>query len=359
VNDTEGEETRRRRELLSEIDEEVRRRRSEGELLPSLERQLDEAFERLAPDRSARGGTDAAIELAERAGHVDVEAPVASNLLVGEVPKRLVRRATSWYLGYVVQQLTRFTSATTNALHSIDRRLSELERDAEVRRRLLAGRHANRAAADPTGWTALLTGTMSDLEGRVLHAECGEGALLRDLADAGVDVYGVDPRPGPLDVAARVGVDVRLTTAFEDLAGSDESSLGGVIVSGFVDHLTVGGQSELLELCARALRAGGILALLCVNPDAWGRSVSPVDADLSPGRPLHAETWAYLLERHGFSSVIVQHTSPTERLQPVQGSGPAWDAVRPAWEAVSSNLARLDQLLFPPPSFAVLGTRRD
>ena len=359
MSGTDEEETQRRRELLSDIDEEVRRRRTEGELLPSLERQLDEAFERLAPDRSARGGTGAAIDLAERAGHIDVEAPVASNLLVGEVPKRVVRRLTSWYLGYVVQQLTRFTSATTNALRSIDRRLSGLERDAEARRSLLAGRHANGTAADPAGWATLLTETMSGVDGRVLHADCGDGALLRVLAEAGVDVYGVDPRPGELDVAAQVGVDVRLTTALEDLAGSDESSLAGVVLSGLVDHLTVAEQSELLRLCARALRVGGTLALLGVNPDTWARSVSRLAADLSPGRPLHAETWVYLLEHHGFSSVTVQQAARTEHLQPVQASGPERDAMGPAWDAVSSNLARLDELLFPPPSFAVLGTRRE
>jgi SAM-dependent methyltransferase len=359
VSGAEEDERHLQGRLLSEIDEELRRRRIEGDLLPSFEHELDEAFEQLTPGSSEHGGHDASIELAEQAGHVDIEAPVASNLLLGEVPKRVVRRLVSWYLGHVVQQVTRFTSATTKALHSIDDRLSELERDTEVKRRLSASRGASGGTVDPGEWATLVVELMSGLEGRVLHTECGNGALLRALADAGVDAYGVDPRPDALDRAARVGVDVRLTSSLEHLASLDAASLGGLVLTGFVDHLTMGAQTELMALSARALRVGGVLALLCVNPDTWGRSLSAVEADLSPGRPLHAETWAYLLERHGFSSVRVHAGSPTVGLEPVRGSGPAWDAASPAWDTVNSNLARLDELLFPSTSFAVVGVWRD
>jgi SAM-dependent methyltransferase len=356
-----GEEDERhlQRQVLSEIDEELRRRRIDGDLLPTFERHLDDAFERLTPGSSEHGSRDAAIERVEKAGHIDIEAPVASNLVLGEVPKRAVRRLVSWYLGHVVQQVTTFTSATTKALHSIDDRLSELERDTKVRRRLSASHGASVGAVDPGQWTTPVVELMSGLEGRVLHAECGDGALLRALADAGVDVYGTDPRPDALDRAARVGVDVRLTPSLEHLASLQPASLGGLLLSGFVDHLTVAAHTELVSLAARALGVGGVLVLLCVNPEVWGRSVSAVEADLSAGRPLHAETWAYLLECYGFSSVRVQAGSLADGLQPVRGSGPSWDTAKPAWDAVNSNLARLDELLFPSTSFAVVGVWRD
>ncbi len=344
--------------LRSEIDEELRRRRVEGDLLPSFERQLDEAFERLTPGRSEHGSADGSIELAEEAGHIDIEAPVASNLLLGEVPKRVVRSLVSWYFGHVVQQVTRFTSATTKALHSIDDRLSGLERDTEVKRRLSASRGVSAGAVDLDEWVSLVVELMSGIEGRALHTECGDGALLRALADAGVDVYGIDPRPDALDRAARADVDVRLTPPLEHLGSLEAASLGGLVLSGFLDHLTVGAQSDLVGMSARALRVGGVLVLLCVNPDTWGRSVSAVEADLSPGRPLHAQTWAYLLERQGFSSIRVQAGRPADSLKPVTGSGPAWDAARSAWTAVNSNLARLDELLFPATSFAIVGVWR-
>ena len=43
---------------------------------------------------------------------------------------------------------------------------------------------------------------------------------------------------------------------------------------------------------------------------AWAGTVPPVVADLSPGRPLHPETWAHLLVEGGFQPVEV-HRGPT------------------------------------------------
>jgi hypothetical protein len=40
-----------------------------------------------------------------------------------------------------------------------------------------------------------------------------------------------------------------------------------------------------------------------VSRDPASGDVDPIAADLAPGRPMHAETWAFLLGRAGFASV--------------------------------------------------------
>jgi len=40
------------------------------------------------------------------------------------------------------------------------------------------------------------------------------------------------------------------------------------------------------------------------EPEAW-RAGAPLLADLAPGRPLHAETWVWLLGRVGFAEASV------------------------------------------------------
>jgi hypothetical protein len=142
-----------------------------------------------------------------------------------------------------------------------------------------------------------------------------------------------------------------LESGLEHLRMLPEHSLEGVVLSGFIDHLTLGDQRELVAHSTRALGIGGVIVLVGANPEAWNRLASPVAIDLSPGRPLHAETWGHLLEQQGVSSVEVHHTSRREGLRPVGGEGGAWDAI-------GANLARLDEMLFTPASFVVMGVRR-
>ena len=75
------------------------------------------------------------------------------------------------------------------------------------------------------------------------------------------------------------------------------TGLAAIVLSGCVDRLALGGQLELLDLAMTKLAPDGRLIVLGTDPGAWGRARSPVEADLSPGRPLHADTWVALLER--------------------------------------------------------------
>ena len=65
------------------------------------------------------------------------------------------------------------------------------------------------------------------------------------------------------------------------------------------------------RLAAAVLAGNGRLALVGTDPDAWGRTTSVVDADLAPGRPLHAETWAHLLEERGFGDIARRDGTPS------------------------------------------------
>ncbi|HWC37548.1 MAG TPA: class I SAM-dependent methyltransferase, partial [Acidimicrobiales bacterium] len=201
------------------------------------------------------------------------------------------------------------------------------------------------------GWVEPIVQRLAGRRGRVVHAECGDGVLLGPLASAGVDVYGVDPSASLLDAAAGVGVDVRLEGGLEHLRSVPDASLDGVVVSGFVDHLSLGDQRDLVANSARALSLDGVMVIVGLNPDVWGRVASPIAVDLSPGRPLHAETWRVLLEHEGISRVEVLHGGRGEELKPVGGEGPAWDTM-------GSNLQRLNQLFFPPTTFLVVGIKQ-
>jgi hypothetical protein len=72
--------------------------------------------------------------------------------------------------------------------------------------------------------------------------------------------------------------------------------------------------------------------VLSTGPAGTVRGPQAVAADLAPGRPVHPETWTYLLDAHGFETVSVrEHPAPFE---PVPGD----DAQA---KVINQNLARL------------------
>ena len=295
-------------QVLREIDEEVATRRASGDFPPGMERDLDLIFARFAPAMTSGDDLDALIEQADRGAFVDVDVPTGSKLPAVSVVKKVLRKLMSWYLRYVTQQVSVFASSTVGALRLIGKRVEALEAatpgaDPAVRE------SSRRAAAPPelSPFADAVGAHLRGVTGRVLVAECGDGALVRALVDAGFDAYGCDHRLALSEAAALAGLDVRPDEALDHLRAVDHDALGALVLAGAVDRLPIGSQLALADLAANVLGTGGRLAVIGTEPDAWGRTTSVVDADLSPGRPLHAETWAHLLGERGFRVTEEQH----------------------------------------------------
>ncbi len=337
--------------VMGEIDDEVRRRRAAGDFPPSFERRLDLLFSRFTPVGANEGHFAETLKLADRSAYVDIEVPVRSDMPGVGLVKRILRKLMAWYLNYVVQQITHFTSATMRVLHMVDERLDTLEKESEARRPApLEDEDLSTVAVDVSAWTELVLEAMEKVEGRILHTECGDGVVVGALSAAGRDVYGVDPRAHLLDTAAAAGLDVRREDPLEHLRAVSDLALGGLVLSGCVDRLPVRFQRELAELAGAKLNPGGTLVIVAASPNWWARSAPVVETDLAPGRPLHPDTWCHLLEQHGFGSLRVVSGPAEGGLQTVPGADPAA-------QAINSNLERLNETLFGPTTFAVVGIR--
>lgn len=301
--------------VRAEIDEEVRRRRAAGEIPPELERELDRAFARFTPVGSQGGDFARALERAEQAAFIDVLVPVESARPgIGQV-KRVQRKLLSWYFRYIAQQIGVFGNELARAMRLLGERVERLEASGRPPvDDLLTLARGRTTSVFVRAWSDVVVGAMTTAmatttaPGRVLHAESGDGFLLECLRSAEVDAYGVDPRDmterdgGGVDSR---GLDIRTDTALDHLNVVADGVLGGAILTGFVDVLDRAHQLRLPGMLHAKLRAGGVLVIVGCDPVAWARDVSPVVRDLSPGSPLHGETWQFLLDRAGFESVIL------------------------------------------------------
>jgi hypothetical protein len=277
-----------------------------------MERDLDLIFARFAPATTSTDDLDALLEQADRGAFVDVDVPTGSRLPAVGVVKKLLRKLMSWYLRYVAQQVSVFAASVVGALKLIGRRIEALEAatpgaDPAVRE---ASRRAS-TAPDLLPVADVILDVLDGVSGRVLVAECGDGALVRRLVDAGIDAYGCEHRLALAEAAALTGLDVRSDDVVDHLRAVDHEALAALVLSGVVDRVPVGAQLALADLAARVLATGGRLAVVGTSPDAWGRTTSVVDADLAPGKPLHAETWAHLLTERGFDGVEQHAGAPT------------------------------------------------
>lgn len=349
-------------QVRRELDEEVRRLRVSGAFPPSFEHRLDQLFAKVVPAASAEREAQDALDQVERASHVDIEVPLGSRVPGVSLVKRLLRKLMAWYLNYLVQQVNRFTAAAVRALRMLHERVSRLEDEERSRHPLAPPPARRKAEVDISGWTELVRARLAGAAGPVLHADCGEGRLLAALVADGLDAYGTDPRAEMLDEAVIAGLEVRWEEANDHLRGLPDASLAGLVLSGCVDRLDVGAQRELAALAGTKLGAGATVVLLGTTPAAWAapeRSVpggpastesAIVESDLAPGRPLHPGTWCHLLAQEGLAGVETVMGPSQARLERVTGS----DEVA---AVLNANLARLEEVLYGPVSFAVVGTR--
>jgi hypothetical protein len=291
--------------VMAEIEEEVQRRRSSGDLPPRVERELDELFLEFSPVAGRGGSITEALRLVDSAAFIDPVVPVASAKSGGAVIKKGVRSMSLWYMGYVTHQVSQFASAVSRSLHLFDEAVAELRRQVDLQRVPPSPVvEVSWAHSADSWWVAEAAKALTGVRGRVLHAASGDGWLVARLVAAGVDAYGVDPRPRRTDRAELEGADLREEALTDHLRATEPAALGGLVLSGVVDGSTAGERQQLLDLVVDRLAPGGTLVLHSLSPTGWAADDLPASADLAPGHPLRASTWASVLGELGFDVAL-------------------------------------------------------
>jgi hypothetical protein len=326
-------------EVMADIDAEVRRRRASGDLPAGLERELDELFLEFSPvGLQGKARLRETLALVDGSAYVDVAVPVASQKLVGSYVKRLIRKAVGWYLGFIVHQIVKFAWSVSRMFHVVVDHVEDLEAAVEDQRTPeLPASAVPVARPGSTWWAVPAVEALAGVRGRVVHAECGDGSLVAALLAAGVDAYGVDPSESAIESAIEQGLDVRAESVLAHLEVVADEALSGLVLSGSVQWMHPNQRDRLVGLATSRLGLDGVLVIHSATPESWMAGTSPLISDLAPGRPLHAETWAHLLDRAGFRST---HTfgGGERRLERVGASNPDAATINATIDAVNALL---------------------
>jgi hypothetical protein len=304
-------------QVMLEIDDEVRRRRASGDLPARVERELDELFLEHSPVAGRGGSLGESLRLVDAAAFIDPVVPVGSNKSGGAAVKKGLRSLNLWYIGYVTHQVSQFASAVSRSLHLLDDRVTELQRQLDAQRvPPTPVVEAPWAVGAEAWWVPEARKALAGAPGRVLHAACGDGWLVRSLSGDDIDAYGVDPRPGRIERADEQGsvADLREEEVVEHLLAVEPAALGGVVLGGIVDGMTHGERQQLLGLLGDRLAPDGTLVVHSLSPAGWDAEEAPPEADLAPGRPLRAATWAHFLPLLGYTVTVHEGPSATDYL---------------------------------------------
>ena len=254
--------------VIAEIYDAVAQRRASGELPADLEAELDAEFANYAPSAVTGDSLSGVLSQADKAVTIDVDVPTAGKFPAGQV-KKGVRKLTFWYMQYLANQVSSFGSATVRALRMLDRRVSIVEQSTPGASRAVASAlEAMDPVPVPAPTAEVIADQLRGAKGRVLHAECGEGDLVRHLAQAGFDVYGVEPRRRLLAPALREGLEIRPDGATDHLTSIAPGALGALVLSG-LDTKPTGAQVHLADLAARAPSSRAVAS------SSWGASPRP------------------------------------------------------------------------------------
>ncbi len=190
----------------------------------------------------------------------------------------------------------------------------------------------------------------------LLDLGCGRGEFLELCREAGLPARGVDVNPAMVAYCRELGLEVAEADVLTHLRALPPVGLGGILLSQVIEHLTLDQLTELIALCAEKLAPGGVLIAETVNPQTLSTFAGAFYVDLTHNKPVHPEAARFLWRWAGLGEVQILYLSPVAPERQLE-TLPAGTGAPDVAEAFNRNVARLNQLIYGPLDYAVVGRK--
>lgn len=180
-------------------------------------------------------------------------------------------------------------------------------------------------------------------QGPVVDIGCGRGELLEAFMQVGVEAYGVDINRAMVHWARSKGLKVLHENLFDHLERLEDSSLGGVVATHVIEHLSPPAVRRLLIEAHRVLAPGGRIVLETPNPTSLWAFAQNWMKDPTHRWAVHPDTLSFMAARAGLQVVDVIFTSPVPEEVRLKADDPDAD--------------RLNEFLYGPQDFALVAKR--
>lgn len=293
--------------INDEIEKEVRLKRSQGAYPPAFERRLKSIFEQLVPPGAgnARRDFEALLRSSDRAAYFDIDVPTTSQKPGVSKVKKILRATQAWYLNYLTQQLNNFTTNLMRLLYVFDARLVKLENTFEAGLRSGPEGKFIQAFYPDAQLDQKVINEFAKSPGRTLVTDCGNGQLVKQLCDQGIDAYGVDGFGNDLDNPIVPDLDLRWQRMAEHLKEIDDQALSGLVLQGSIDLMPATDKLQIALEARRLLLDNALLLIIGCNTQFYETSPNLiVQRDLATGRPFAPQTWESVFQRIGVDHIM-------------------------------------------------------
>ena len=192
----------------------------------------------------------------------------------------------------------------------------------------------------------------------VVDVGCGRGEFLELLRENNIPCLGIDLDDSMVAWSKAKGFEVWHGDALKLLEGLPDASLGGLIASQVVEHLTKEQLERFIELSRAKVVPGGAIVYETINPNSVLALSRNFFRDPTHVWPVHPETLQFVMEMKGVAKTEIRYRSayPEE----VQLKGLVIDGTLPArWnsviERINEAFGKLNSLLFGHQDYCIIG----
>ena len=190
----------------------------------------------------------------------------------------------------------------------------------------------------------------------LLDLGCGRGEFLELCRESGLAARGVDVNPAMVASCRELGLEVAEADGVEHLRTLAAGSLGGILLSQVIEHLSLDQLTELVALCAQKLAPGGVLIAETVNPQSLSTFAGAFYVDLTHNKPVHPEAARFLWRWAGLGEIQILYLSARSAEQQLEAL-PGGTGASEVAGAFNRNVARLNELIYGPLDYAVVGRK--
>jgi O-antigen chain-terminating methyltransferase len=144
----------------------------------------------------------------------------------------------------------------------------------------------------------------------VLDVGCGRGEFLEVARDAGIPARGIDQSDECIAVCRSKGLEAERAELFTYLDSLANQSLGGVYCSQVVEHLPPERLPDLVNLLAKKMNRGALLAIETPNPECLAIFATHFYLDPTHTRPVPPPLLRFYMEEAGFVNIEVIRLEP-------------------------------------------------
>jgi 2-polyprenyl-3-methyl-5-hydroxy-6-metoxy-1,4-benzoquinol methylase len=152
--------------------------------------------------------------------------------------------------------------------------------------------------------------------GSILDIGCGRGEFLEVARDSGIPARGIDQSAESIAVCRSKGLEAERAELFEYLDGLPDGSVGGVYCSQVVEHLPPERLPDLVNLLAKKMNRGALVAIETPNPECLAIFATHFYLDPTHTRPVPPALLRFYMEEAGFVNIEVERLSPAVETMP-------------------------------------------